>query len=296
MKKLSLRQQKALTGYLFSLPFIIGFIFFFLAPFIQALIFSLHRLVIVRGGYELVFTKWENYRYALTVDTKFVPTFVETFLRMLLYVPAIILFSFFAAILLNHKFRGRLLARSIFFLPVILGSGVVLALEQTDYMRTMMEQSANAFGSFMSGPALTNFLMQLKIPYQLMTYVINVVDRVPEIIRASGIQILIFLAGLQSISGSLYEAAKVEGASGWQSFWLITLPIMSPIILANVVYSIIDSFLAANNELVVYIRSTAFGGAGFGIGTAMGVMYFGAVAVVLAVVVAIMSRFVFYQE
>lgn len=296
MKKLSLRHQKALTGYLFSLPFIIGFILFFLAPFIQALVFSLHKLVIVKGGYELVYTKWENYRYALMVDTKFIPTFVETFLRMLLDVPAIILFSFFAAILLNNDFRGRLLARSIFFLPVILGAGVILSLEQTDYMRTMLEQSANPLGGFMSGPALTSFLMQMKIPYQMMNYVINVVERVPEIIRASGIQILIFLAGLQSISGSLYEAAKVEGASGWQSFWMITLPIMSPIILANVVYSIIDSFLAANNALVVYIRGTAFGGAGFGIGTAMGVMYFAAVAVVLAVVVGIMSRWVFYQE
>ncbi|NLL43608.1 MAG: sugar ABC transporter permease [Firmicutes bacterium] len=296
MKRLSLRRQKALTGYLFSLPFIIGFIFFFLAPFIQSLIFSMNRLVIVSGGYELEYIKWENFRYALQVDTEFLPKFTETLLRMLVDVPAIIFFAFFAAMLLNSKFRGRLLARSVFFLPVILGSGVVLSLEQTDYMRTMLEQSGNALSGFMSGPALTNFLMQMKIPPQMMLYVIDVVERVPEVIRASGIQILIFLAGLQSISSSLYEAAEVEGASGWQSFWMITLPVMSPIIFANVIYTIIDSFLAANNELVVYIRSTAFGGAGFGVGTAMGVMYFFAVAVVLAIVVAVMSRWVFYQE
>jgi len=296
VKRLSLRRQKALTGYLFSLPFIIGFIFFFLAPFIQSLIFSMNRLVIVSGGYELEYIKWENFRYALQVDTEFLPKFTETLLRMLVDVPAIIFFAFFAAMLLNSKFRGRLLARSVFFLPVILGSGVVLSLEQTDYMRTMLEQSGNALSGFMSGPALTNFLMQMKIPPQMMLYVIDVVERVPEVIRASGIQILIFLAGLQSISSSLYEAAEVEGASGWQSFWMITLPVMSPIIFANVIYTIIDSFLAANNELVVYIRSTAFGGAGFGVGTAMGVMYFFAVAVVLAIVVAVMSRWVFYQE
>ena len=296
MKRLSLRRQKALTGYLFSLPFIIGFIFFFLAPFIQSLIFSMNRLVIVSGGYELEYIKWENFRYALQVDTEFLPKFTETLLRMLVDVPAIIFFAFFAAMLLNSKFRGRLLARSVFFLPVILGSGVVLSLEQTDYMRTMLEQSGNALSGFMSGPALTNFLMQMKIPPQMMLYVIDVVERVPEVIQASGIQILIFLAGLQSISSSLYEAAKVEGASGWQSFWMITLPVMSPIIFANVIYTIIDSFLAANNELVVYIRSTAFGGAGVGVGTAMGVMYFFAEAVVLAIVVAVMSRWVFYQE
>ena len=211
MKRLSLRRQKALTGYLFSLPFIIGFIFFFLAPFIQSLIFSMNRLVIVSGGYELEYIKWENFRYALQVDTEFLPKFTETLLRMLVDVPAIIFFAFFAAMLLNSKFRGRLLARSVFFLPVILGSGVVLSLEQTDYMRTMLEQSGNALSGFMSGPALTNFLMQMKIPPQMMLYVIDVVERVPEVIRASGIQILIFLAGLQSISSSLYEAAKVEG-------------------------------------------------------------------------------------
>ena len=196
--------------------------------------------------------------------------------------------------LLNSKFRGGS-GQICFFLPVILGSGVVLSLEQTDYAH-YVRTVGNALSGIMSGPALTNFLMQMKIPPQMMLYVIDVVERVPEVIRASGIQILIFLAGLQSISSSLYEAAKVEGASGWQSFWMITLPVMSPIIFANVIYTIIDSFLAANNELVVYIRSTAFGGAGFGVGTAMGVMYFFAVAVVLAIVVAVMSRWVFYQE
>lgn len=294
--KLTLRRRRALTGYIFTIPFVLGFIFFFLAPFVRGFVFSLNKLVIVRGGYELEFIKWENYRHALQVDTQFLPIFTEAFLEMLTDVPAIIFFSFFAAVLLNQKFRGRLLARSIFFLPVILGAGVILRLEQTDYMRMMLEETTDPVRGFLSGPVLISFLMQLKIPRQMIVYVADIVDRIPIIIRSSGIQILIFLAGLQSIPGSLYEAGKVEGASGWQSFWMITIPIMSPIVLANVVYSIIDSFLSTDNDLVVYIRGTAFGGAGFGVGTAMGVMYFGVVALILAVVVGIMSRWVFYQE
>ena len=295
-KRLTLPQQRSLTGYLFTLPFIIGFILFFLAPFVQSVVFSLNHLRIVTGGYELIYNNWENYKHALFVDTNFLPTFTQTLLNMLLDVPAIVFFSFFAALLLNQKFKGRLLARSIFFLPVILSSGVIAGLEASDYMANMMRETANVATSFLSGPALTEFLMQMKIPRELLMYVVNVVDRIPEIIRASGIQILIFLAGLQSISPSLYEAARVEGASGWQTFWLITIPVLSPTILANVVYSIIDSFLAPTNDLVNYIRSTAFGGAGFGIGTAMGVMYFAAVAVILAIVVGIISRYVVYQD
>ena len=198
--------------------------------------------------------------------------------------------------MLNQKFRGRLLARIIFFLPVVMTSGVILTMETGDYMSQLLEQTNTSAASVLVGPMLYSFLMQLKMPREILTYVITVVEHIPEVIRASGIQILIFLAGLQSISPALYEASKVEGASSWQTFWMITMPMMSPIVLANVVYSIIDSFLSPANALVMYIRDTAFAGAGFGIGTAMGVMYFAAVTIILVLVVWILSRWVFYQE
>jgi ABC-type sugar transport system permease subunit len=295
-RRLTLTQQKALTGYLFSAPFILGFVFFFLAPFLQAIAFSLNNLVIVAGGYELVYNGLENFRYALFVDADFVKVFVETLIKMVVEVPSIIFFSFFSALLLNQKFRGRLLARIIFFLPVVMTSGVILTMETGDYMSQLLEQTNTSAASVLVGPMLYSFLMQLKMPREILTYVITVVEHIPEVIRASGIQILIFLAGLQSISPALYEASKVEGASSWQTFWMITMPMMSPIVLANVVYSIIDSFLSPANALVMYIRDTAFAGAGFGIGTAMGVMYFAAVTIILVLVVWILSRWVFYQE
>lgn len=293
---LTLAQQKAMTGYLFSAPFILGFVFFFLAPFLQAIAFSLNNLVIVAGGYQLVYNGWENFRYALFVDAEFVRVFVETLVKMVVEVPSIIFFSFFSALLLNQRFRGRLLARIIFFLPVVMTSGVILTMETGDYMSQLLEQTNTSAASVLVGPLLYSFLMQLKMPREILVYVITVVEHIPQVVRASGIQILIFLAGLQSIPPALYEASRVEGASAWQTFWMITMPMMSPIVLANVVYSIIDSFLSPANALVMYIRNTAFAGAGFGIGTAMGVMYFAAVTIILAMVVWIVSRWVFYQE
>mgnify|MGYP000845557697 FL=1 len=292
----TLSQQKALTGYLFCAPFIIGFIFFFLAPFMQAVVFSLNKLKIVSGGYELEYIGFENFRYALFTDAEFVRVFVETVVKMVIEVPSIIFFSFFSALLLNQEFKGRLLARTIFFLPVVLTSGVILTLESGDYMSNLLEQTNVSAANALSGPVLTSFLMRLKLPREMLQYVVSVVEHIPEVVRASGIQILIFLAGLQSIPSALYEASRVEGASAWQTFWMVTMPMMSPIVLANVIYSIIDSFLSPANELVIYIRDTAFAGAGFGIGTAMGVMYFAAVTIILAIVVKVLSGWVFYQE
>lgn len=294
---LSLEGRKSVTGYLFIMPFIVGFFLFFLYPFIQSVIFSLSELEITADGFNLHFIGLENYHYALFIHADFVRIFTETISRMLSDVPLILVFSFFAAVLLNQEFKGRMMARVIFFLPVILGAGIILRLEQADYMTSLLEGGGiEGGGTFLSGAALRNFLMQMRLPEGLLEYITEAVDRIPEIIRASGIQILIFLAGLQSIPPALYEAADVEGATGWESFWMITLPLMSPLILTNIVYTIIDSFTAAHNDLITLIRNTAFGGAGYGVSTAMSWMYFASIAIILAIAISIISKRVYYQE
>lgn len=283
-------------GILFTLPFTLGFIFFFLYPFLQSVKFSLSSLTIVPDGYELEPVGWSNYRYALVVHVDYVRVFVETLWRTVCDVPLILIFSFFASTLLNQSFRGRALARMIFFLPVILGAGMVLRLEQSDYFMTALKEAQEATGGLLSGAFLRQFLQEIRIPLRVYNFIVDAVDRIPEIIRASGVQILIFLAGLQSVPRSLYEAANVEGASAWENFWMITLPMLSPLILTNAVYTVIDSFTAAHNELVVLIRETAFRGDGFGLSSAMGVMYFLAIAVVLGIFTAFISKYVFYNE
>lgn len=291
----SKKRRQALTGALFTLPFAIGFIFFFLYPFLQSIRFSLNHLKIVSGGYILEYVGLGNYRNALVVNADFIPVFVEAVGRIITDVPLVVIFSFFAANLLNQKFRGRTAARVIFFLPVIMGAGIVLQIEQSDYIMAQLRVAATE-GGVLSGAVLRRFLYELRIPEASLDYVTAAVDRIPEIIRASGVQILIFLAGLQSIPRSLYEAANVEGLTSWECFWMITLPMLSPLILTNAIYTIIDSFTVMSNPLVKLIRSTAFGGGGFGLSSAMGVLYFLAISVILLIAGAIISKFVFYEE
>ncbi|MEJ6949731.1 carbohydrate ABC transporter permease [Natronospora cellulosivora (SeqCode)] len=292
--RLTLKQRKVVAGYLFSLPFILGFTLFFIYPFIQAFIFSLSQLSLTREGFELSFSGLQNYYYAINVHGQFFRVYIETILNMFVNVPLVLAFSFFTAMILNQKFKGRFLARLIFFLPVIMGAGIIIQLEMTDMVNQLMHQARGA-GFVFGGAGLRNVLMNAQLPEPLIEFVLNAVNRIPDIINASGIQILIFLAGLQSIPPSIYEAADVEGASRWESFWLITLPLLSPIIITNAVYTIIDTFVTPSNELVMLIRSVRLDG-NHGVSMAMSVLYFLVIILILILVLKIANRWVFYQE
>ena len=132
--KLTLRQKRSLAGYLWVAPFIIGFIFFFLAPMLQSFRFSVSELIFTTEGYELNYVGIQNFRYAVTVDPNFNQYFTETVLGILVNIPSVIMFSFFIASILNQEFKGRTLVRAIFFLPVILTAGVLHQLEVEDLM------------------------------------------------------------------------------------------------------------------------------------------------------------------
>ena len=214
---------------------------------------------------------------------------------MLAELPVILAFSLFAAIILNQNFKGRTLARVIFFLPVIYGAGVVLKMEQTDYVTELMKHSDTLF--MFSGDALRNLLTQMRVvPDWMVNYVMNAVDNIPTIIRSAGIQILVFLAGLQSISPEVYEAAKVEGATGWESFWLITFPMISPLIITNTVYTIVDSLTSATNPLVDQIKNATFSGRGYGASTAMSTIYFLVIAILLGIVFKLINKYIVYTD
>jgi ABC-type sugar transport system permease subunit len=293
--KLSLQQKRDIGGYVFVLPFTIGFVLFFLYPFIQSIMFSLSEVRLAQGGFDLVFVGLRNYDYVFFKHGTFVRDLVETVLATLKSVPLILVFSFFAACLLNQKFRGRGIARAIFFLPVIMGAGAVLELEQVNYMMEMAMAEA-AGGTAGVGEVLVPFLESLRLPKFFIEYILYAIAEVAGVIRASGIQILIFLAGLQSVPASLYEAADVEGATGWERFWMITFPLVSPLIITNIVYTVIDSFTGSTNTVLTLVRTTILTGAGFGASAAMAWVYFALVGAMLAIMMAIVSRRVFYQR
>ncbi|MFW5998582.1 MAG: carbohydrate ABC transporter permease [Halanaerobiaceae bacterium] len=292
---LSLNQKRTVIAYIFCLPFIIGFMLFFLYPFIQSVIFSLNELQITKTGYELDFVGIENYYKAIMVHPEYTRILTETILQTLADLPAIIIFSFFAASILNQNFRGRTVARMMFFLPVILTSGALARMEQQDYMHQLAGQGGGEEFSLLGG-VVEEILIDLRLPDLMLNYIATAIDYIPEIINGAGIPILIFLAGLQSIPPSLYEAAKVEGSTSWDNFWKITFPMVSPLILTNIVFIIVDSFTSPDNEVIQLILDGTWGSLGYGQSTAMAWMYFIGIAIILAVVIKILSKRVFYQE
>lgn len=294
---LNLNRKRAMIGYLFVLPFIIGLITFFLVPLIQSFIFSINKLEVVEGGYNLLPVGLSNYNRALRVHATYARDLVESVLYMLTNVPLIIIFSFFAANLLNQKFKGRSLARAIFFLPVILTSGVMLVIDSGDLLQSSlgMTQTDGQEGAFRA-VELARLLLRSRLSPTFIDYIISAVDRIYEIVSASGVQILVFLAGLQSISPSLFEASNIEGATGWENFWKITFPMVSPLILVNTVYSIIDSLTNSSNVVMGMIRDTAFASNDYGLSSAMAWLYFLAILVIVGIVVKLVSKVVFYYE
>ncbi|WP_141503069.1 carbohydrate ABC transporter permease [Paenibacillus luteus] len=296
-KKLSLEQKNRYYGLYFILPWFIGFLFLFMIPLLSSFRYSLSNLQITDEGFSLKFIGLSNYREALLSHESYVRILTESVINIAVNTPLIIIFSLFFAVLLNQKFRGRVLARAIFFLPVILASGIIASIENGDLMQSVVRSASDSTGgglSVMKNLELTVMLIESGINITFVEYLTGAVSRIYEIVSQSGVQILIFLAGLQSISPSLYEAAKIEGSTGYEAFWKITFPMISPLILTNLVYTIIDSFISDDTSRLVV--DTAFKSFDFGLSAAMAWMYFAVIALVLWITTSIVSRKVFYQD
>ena len=298
--RLTLLGREALAGIGFALPFLIGFFGLFLPMIVKSVTYSFSNMTVESTGYVLTPAAkngFEHYIRALTIDPDFNRMLLQAIVNMLTKVPLVIIFSFFMANLLNQKFHGRAVARSILFLPVILTSGVVLGMESSDLLVTTLspaEMTGTDFSTIMNVSGL--LLEYTDLPASAINFLANAVNGIYSIIIASGVQILIFLAGLQSISPSLYEASSMEGATAWESFWKITFPMISPLILVNSIYTIIDSFTSETNEIMKDIKNTIFSEVKYGLGSAMAWIYFVCIGIILLIVGGIISRHVFYND
>lgn len=295
-KSLTLSQKKQLYGLLFVAPLILGLVLLFLLPLIQSFRFSLSTIRLVEGGFAVDYKGWSNYGSLFTTNPDYPRKLTESVVNMVVNVPIIIIFSLFAAVLLNQKFRGRALARAIFFLPVILASAAIANLDISSFVggSTLSGSSGESGGGMLQSFELKKMLTESGLAPVFVDYITGAVDRIYEIISSSGVQILIFLAGLQSISPALYEASRIEGATGYEIFWKVTFPMMTPLILTNTVYSIIDSF--SRNSINSLISETAFKSFEFGQSAAMSWVYFAVVTAILGISTAIISRKVFYYD
>lgn len=293
--------KESVSGILFILPFLIGFFFIFVPLIIESLRFSFSDMQVTNDGYILTLTGnhgFGNYVKAFAIDPDFNLQLLNSLWQMFAKVPLVLIFSFFAANLLNQKFHGRTAARSIMFLPVIISSGVIVSLENSDLLvGTLSTTTDLSGGELVSFLNVSTFLMEYtSLPNSVISVLSSAVNGLYDIIIVSGVQILIFLAGLQSISPSLYEASSMEGATQWENFWKITFPMISPLILVNSIYTVIDLFTNETNEMMTEIKNTIFKEIDYGYGSAMAWIYFVCIVVILALVGGIISRRVFYYD
>lgn len=312
--KLRYEQQKVCVSVLFLLPTILGFLIFFIYPLIMSFIYSLSTLELVQGGPIIHFgqaftqdaiqdknylvtdpsvkTIFFNYVYALRENADFPVQLLNTVKSTVIDTVVITIFSLLIAVMLNGDFKGRGIVRAIFFLPVIFNSeAVTSALESASSLSSLASQGGKTALSQLFN--METFLISLKVPKTLVSFLNGITSTIYDTISYSGIQILIFLAAIQSVPKHLYEAAKIEGATKYESFWKITLPMVSPMIIIVMVYTIVDSFLRSDINTVIDLQ---YKDSAYGRHAAMSWIYFGAAVLILVVMVGIVSRFVFYYD
>ncbi len=301
----SLDRRKARAGWLFVLPFAIGFVLLYVPIIYESIMYSLYNYKVVSGTLTKTFVGWANYSSALFEEANFVQTLIKGLKEMAFDIPAIIIFSLFIAVILNQKMIGRAAFRAIFFLPVVVSTGLMESILTTSYafsgtsMDLGMESEAAKSASDMALEGLLfNIFDSLGFGSGLITYIVSAVSSIASIINRSGVQILIFLAALQSISPAIYESCQIDGATAWETFWKITFPMVSPMILVNGVYTIIDNFTTDSNSVMNVITDTYASAVRNAkhISAAMGWMYFLVVLLIVGAVAGIFSAYVFYQR
>ncbi|MCR5830376.1 MAG: sugar ABC transporter permease [Lachnospiraceae bacterium] len=294
--KMSLANKKAMIGYLFILPFVLGFLLFMVKPLIQSIIMSFSDVQVGAEGFENVYAGLDNYKRALTIDPNFSRMLLEEVYKMVFNSLATIIFSFFIALLLNQKFKGRAFVRAIFFLPVIFSSGVIVGLEYNNTLLSGMKEIMEESSSSGIADTLEMILSSTDLANGFVETIISLVNSVYDIAIASGIQIIIFLSALQTIPKSMYEAADIEGCTKWESLWKITFPMISSMFLVNWIYTIIDFFMKSDNQVIQQVQTEVTRNLDFGYGSALSWIYFGVVIVWIGISSLIISRVVYYYE
>ncbi|MDF2658562.1 MAG: transporter permease [Paenibacillus sp.] len=275
-KRLAANHIRKIEGSLFIAPWILGFFAFMAFPLGYSLYMSFHQVRILGTGIEIVPVGLKHYKYILLENGAILYNQLFPFLRQaLIMIPIILVFSLLIAIMLNQKFPGRSIFRSIFFLPVIFTTGQVV--------REFMTQGEGDIG-FLERYNIAS-LVQQNLSGAWAGPIVAVMGSFVLILWYSGVQILIFLAGRQTIGSSVYEAARIDGASPWEVFWKITLPGMTPFILLNLIYTTVDLFTFPTNPILTQISTSNYGQS-----SALAWIYFVIILVFLGIILGIFNK------
>jgi len=265
---------------MFVAPWIVGYALFTMWPMIYSLMLSFNKVKITPKGIKTEWVALDNYKYAFLSDPTFVEKLVSYLKTMVLNVPIIIVFSLIIALLINQKIRFKGLFRTVFFLPVVITSGPVI--------NELMAQGATTIPSIEKYGVFTLIENSLSpVVAEPVTYLFK---QIIMVLWFSGVQILIFLAGLQKIDTSMYEAARIDGASAWESFWKVTLPVLKPLVLVNMIYTVVSVSTFSLNEIMVLIKNNMFSTiTGFGYATALSWLYFLIIVIILLIWAAVLN-------
>lgn len=254
-KNKALENKKAFYGRMFVLPWVFGFVLFFFVPLIESVIFAFSKVSLTPSGFELIFKGLKNFKYIFLEDSDYTDRLVAAFGNFAYTLPFIVIFSLILAVLLNQKFKGRLFFRSVFFMPVIISTGIVMTFILGDdvavQMRSADDQVSTLLGVFID---VEEVMTGLGLPQQIIELLIKYVEEIFNLLWCSGIQILLFVSGLQAIPEQLYEVSRVEGATSWETFWYVTFPMLGNTLVLVFVFTAIDILTSTDNA----IMSSAF--------------------------------------
>ena len=246
-------RRKQMYGRMFILPWEIGFIIFFLQPLVQSLsfVFSNMKIDYKNSTFVTEFCGFDRIYHFLFVDRDYFNTLVESLSSFIYSVPLIVALSLIVGVLLNQKFKGRIVFRSIFFLPVIIAAGVVMMYLNGDATAETM-RSGSAGGGAGNGIDISNILTGMNLNPQVTTTLMGFVNDIFGLFWDCGVQIVLFISGLQSIPEQLYEVCRVEGANKWEEFWYVTFPMLSGTTLLVIVFTAIEIFTDSSNSVMTY--------------------------------------------
>lgn len=289
-KRLKIITPTDTTGWMFVLPFVIGFIFLFAKPVAQSLMYSFNDVSVGQDGLEFTPIGWANYHKMLFGDANFIKILWKMISEAIVKILVIMFISMFLAILLNEKFSGRLLFRAIMFLPVIFAADQVLSMFNGLGGRDELKDTTSTF-FVMSGEA-SGFVEEIIGSFGPLSSIITkftaYATQLFNLLWSSGIQIILFIIGLQTIPAYLYEVADMEGATKWETFWKITFPLLTPSILLCLIYTMIDYFNASTNTVVRQINDYIL--SNFDYACALSWFYSVAVFILVIIVNLILSR------
>lgn len=253
-KNRGIRELKSRYGYLFTMHWIIGIVIFFALPLIQSIIFSFSKIEVISGGIDIHLTGLSNYKQILFVDANYEKWLTNSVTTYLYSLPLIILLSMSLALILNQKFKGRLFFRALYFLPVIISTGAVINLI---FKTTSSDMSnigvSDAYSANMI--SVDDIVKLLDIQGGVAKYITVTISKIFDLVWSCGIQIVLFLAGLQSIPQSFFEASRVEGATKWEEFWFITFPMLSRVTLLVTVFTMVELITSERTTLIKNVYS-----------------------------------------